>query len=143
MPPVAQHFSAFSHGRFGTSAISLYNRLTNWQPVFATNNLSSNPLPLQFTDTAATNLPMRFYRFAETFAGAPVITNCNLADHTVSLTCVAAPVLTCQIMASTNLTSWTPIFTTIPPAAAAFQFSYGEPANPPARYYRLSQTPGF
>jgi hypothetical protein len=126
-----------------TCQVQAAANLTNWQPVFATNNLSSNPLPLQFTDTAATNLPMRFYRFAETFTGAPVITNCNLAGHTVSLNCLAAPVVTCQIMASMNLSSWTPIFSTNLPASAAFQFRYEELANPPARYYRLSQTAGF
>jgi hypothetical protein len=56
---------------------------------------------------------------------------------------VSAPVLACQIDASTNLTSWVTIFSSNLPAAAPFQFRYAETTNSPVRFYRLSQTPGF
>jgi hypothetical protein len=51
--------------------------------------------------------------------------------------------LACQIQASTNLRNWQNIFSTNVPAAAPFQFRYAEPANLPARFYRLSQIPGL
>jgi hypothetical protein len=56
---------------------------------------------------------------------------------------VAAPVLACQVDASTNLTSWVTIFSSNLPTAAPFQFRYAETTNSPVRFYRLSQTPGF
>jgi hypothetical protein len=117
--------------------------LKNWDTPFTTNNVSTNTVLLQFTDTNATNLPMRFYRVGQTFAGSPALTNWIATDHSVSLGCVAAPVLACQIEASTNLTSWVAIFSSNLPAAAPFQFRYAETTNSPVRFYRLSQTPGF
>ena len=44
---------------------------------------------------------------------------------------------------STNLRNWESIYSSNLPAAASFQFRYAEPANQPARFYRLSQTPGL
>jgi protocatechuate 3,4-dioxygenase beta subunit len=117
--------------------------LSHWQPVFTTNNISTNTPLLQFTDSDAANLPMRFYRVGQTFAASPVLTNVVAANHSVSLGCVAAPILACQIYASTNLTSWVTIFSTNLPAAAPFQFRYDDATNSPVRFYRLSQTPGF
>jgi len=117
--------------------------LSHWQPVLTTNNVSTNTPLLQFTDSDAVNLPLRFYRVRQTFAAPPALMNVVITDHSVSLGCVAAPVLACQIYASTNLTSWVSIFSTNLPAAAPFQFRYDEATNLPARFYRLSQTPGF
>jgi hypothetical protein len=56
---------------------------------------------------------------------------------------LAAPPRACQIEASTNLSNWDAIFITNLPAAAPFQFRYGDANSPPLRFYRLSQTPGF
>ena len=111
--------------------------------MFTTNNISTNTPLVQFTDTNAANLPMRFYRVGQTFAAPPVLTNVVVANLSVSLGCVAAPVLACEIYASTNLTSWVTIFSTNLPAAAPFQFRYDEATNLPVRFYRLSQIPGF
>jgi hypothetical protein len=116
--------------------------LSHWQPVFATNNLSTNTLLLQFTDTNAADLPTRFYRVGQTFAGPPALTNWIATGQSVSLGCVAAQVLACQVEASTNLTSWVTLFSSNLPAAT-FQFRYTETTNSPVRFYRLSQTPGF
>ncbi len=115
----------------------------NWQSLFTTNNVSTNTVLLQFTDTNAANLPMRFYRLTETFAGLPVLTNWTATSNSVSLRCVAAPVTACQIQASTNLIIWTNLFSTNLPPTAPFQFRYGSASNLPIRFYRLSQTPGF
>jgi hypothetical protein len=126
-----------------TCQIQASTDLSHWQPVFSTNNLSTNTLLLQFTDTSAANLTTRFYRVGQTFAGSPALTNWNVTNHSVSLGCVAAPVLACQVDASTNLISWVTIFSSNLPATAPFQFRYAETTNSPVRFYRLSQTPGF
>jgi hypothetical protein len=126
-----------------TCGVEASTNLKNWQPVFLTNNISTKTLLLEFTDTNAANLPLRFYRVAETFGGQPVLTNWTATNRSMSLGCVAAPVLACQIQASTNLTSWVNIFSTNLPAATPFQFRYGDATNLPIRFYRLSQTPGF
>jgi hypothetical protein len=117
--------------------------LSHWQPVFSTNNISTNTLLLRFTDTDAASLPTRFYRVGQTLVGPPALTNGIATDHSVSLGCVAAQVLACQVDASINLTSWVTIFSSNLPAAAAFQFRYAETTNLPVRFYRLSQIPGF
>ena len=117
--------------------------LGHWQPVLSTNNISTNTLLLQFTDANAANLPTRFYRVGQTFAGPPALTNWVATGHSMSLDCVAAQVLACQVEASTNLTSWVTIFSSNLPATAPFQFRYAETTNSPVRFYRLSQTPGF
>jgi hypothetical protein len=111
--------------------------------VFSTNNISTNTLLLRFTDTDAASLPTRFYRVGQTLVGPPALTNGIATDHSVSLGCVAAQVLACQVDASINLTSWVTIFSSNLPAAAAFQFRYAETTNLPVRFYRLSQIPGF
>jgi hypothetical protein len=111
--------------------------------VFTTNNISASTLLLQFTDTNAAHLPMRFYRVGQTFAWKPALTNCFATNYSLSLGCIAASVLACQIEASTNLNSWVTIFSSNLPAAAPFQFRYSEATNSPVRFYRLSQTPGF
>jgi hypothetical protein len=126
-----------------TCQVEVSTNFNNWQPVFATNNISTSTLLLEFTDTNAANLPLRFYRVAETFGGPPVLTNLTATNRSVSFGCVAAPVLACQIQASTNLISWTNIYSSNLPAAAPFQFRYGDATNLPVRFYRLSQTPGF
>jgi hypothetical protein len=126
-----------------TCQVQASTDLSHWQPVFTTNNISTNTLLLQFTDTNAANLATRFYRVGQTFAGSPALTNWNATNHSVSLGCVAAPVLACQVDASTNLTSWVTIFSSNLPTAAPFQFRYAETTNSPVRFYRLSQTPGF
>ncbi len=126
-----------------TCQVESSTNFSNWQPVFATNNVSTSTLLLEFTDTNAANLPLRFYRVAETYGGPLVLTNLTATNRSVSFGCVAAPVLACQIQASTNLSSWTSIFSTNLPAVAPFQFRYGDATNLPARFYRLSQTPGF
>jgi hypothetical protein len=76
-----------------------------------------------------------------------MFTNCVLSNHWLSLDCVAASVAKCQIYASSDLTGWRLIFSTnlsaSPSAAAPFQFRYGDAPSLPARFYRLSQTPGF
>jgi len=86
---------------------------------------------------------MRFYRLAETFAGLPLVTNVSATNGSLSLGFMAAPLLACQIQASTNLRNWQSIYSSNLPASASFQFRYAEPANQPARFYRLSQTPGL
>jgi hypothetical protein len=126
-----------------TCRVETSTNLNNWQAVFTTNNLSTNTLLLQFTDTNAANLPVRFYRVGQTSAGSPALTNWIIANQSVSLGCIAPPVLACRIEASTNLISWVSIFSSNLPAAAPFQFRYGEAPNSPVRFYRLSQTPGF
>jgi hypothetical protein len=126
-----------------TCQVQASTDLSHWQPVFSTNNISADTLLLQFIDTNAANLPTHFYRVGQTFAGPPALTNWVATDHAVSLGCVAAQVLACQIEASTNLTSWVAIFSSNLPAAAPFQFRYAETTNSPLRFYRLSQTPGF
>ncbi len=126
-----------------TCQVETSTNFDNWQPVFATNNISTNTLLLEFTDTNAVNFPLRFYRVGQTFAGLPVLTGLFATNRAVSLGCVAAPVLACQIEVSTNLTSWVTIFRSNLPPAAPFQFSYGDATNLPVRFYRLSQTPGF
>jgi hypothetical protein len=117
--------------------------LALWEPLFTTNNISAGTLLLQFTDTNNANLPLRFYRVGQSFAGQPALTNCFATNHSVSLGCLAAPVLSCQIEASTNLRTWVTIFSSNLPTAAPFQFRYSEAASAPTRFYRLSQTPGF
>jgi hypothetical protein len=126
-----------------TCQVQASTNLHNWQPVFTTNDISTNTLLLQFTDAGVTSSPTRFYRLAETFAGSPVLTNWAATGNSVSLGCVAAPVLACQVEASTNLASWVTLFSSNLPAAAPFQFRYAETTNSPVRFYRLSQTPGF
>ena len=126
-----------------TCQVQASTNLKSWQPVFATNNLSTNTLLLQFTDTNAANLTTRFYRVGQTFAGSPALTNWVATNQSVSLGCLAAPLLACQVEASTNLTSWVTIFSSNLPAAAPFYFRYTESTNSPVRFYRLSQTPGF
>jgi hypothetical protein len=125
-----------------TCRVEASTNLLHWQPVFTTNNISTNTLLLEFTDADAANLPMRFYRVGQTFAGPPTLTNVIATNHSLWLGCVAAPVLACQIEASTNLASWVTIFSTNLPAVP-FQFRYGDTTNLPVRFYRLSQTPGF
>ncbi|MCX6927330.1 MAG: immunoglobulin domain-containing protein [Verrucomicrobia bacterium] len=126
-----------------TCQVEASTNFIDWQPVFSTNNISTSTLLLQFTDTNAANLPMRFYRLAQTFAGPPILTGLLATNRSVSLDCVAAAALNCQIEASTNLTSWVTIFTSNLPPATPFQFSYGDATNLPVRFYRLSQAPGF
>jgi hypothetical protein len=126
-----------------TCQVEVSTNFSNWQPVFATNNISTSTLLLEFTDTNAANLPLRFYRVAETFGGPLVLTNLTATNRSVSFGCVAATVVACQIQASTNLTSWTNIFSTNLPAAAPLRFGYHDATDLPARFYRLSQTPGF
>ena len=126
-----------------TCQVQASTNLHNWQSVFATNDVSADTLLLQFTDTDAANSPMRFYRLGETFAGAPVLTNWTSVTNSLSLGCVAAQVLTCQVQASTNLAFWTNLFSTNLPAGAPFKFGYSGATNLPVRFYRLSQTPGF
>jgi hypothetical protein len=126
-----------------TCGVEASTNLTSWKPVFTTNNITTNTLLLQFTDTNAADFPMRFYRVGQTFAGQPALTNWFVTSSSVSLGCVGAPVLACQIEASTNLASWVTIFSSNLPAAAPFQFRYSEAADSPIRFYRLSQTPGF
>ena len=117
--------------------------LGNWQAVLTTNNLPADMPLLGFTDTNAASNPMRFYRVRQILAGQPALTNFFAADQSVALDCVAAPVLACQIEASTNLTSWSPIFTNTFSNAVSFQFRYAEATNSSMRFYRLSQTTGF
>ena len=126
-----------------TCQVQASTDLSHWQPVFSTNNLSTNTLLLQFTDTSAANSTPRFYRVGQTFDGSPALTNWNVTSHSMSLGCLAAPVLAYQVEASTNLTSWVTIFSNNLPATAPFQFRYVETTNSPVRFYRLSQTPGF
>jgi hypothetical protein len=126
-----------------TCAVEAATNLSYWQTVFATNDVSSSTPLLQFTDTDATNFPTRFYRLAETFAGAPMLTDWSCSNRAVTLGYVAAPVQTCAIMASTNLMNWATLFSTNLPAPAPFQFRFDGPADLPVRFYRLSQTPGF
>jgi hypothetical protein len=118
--------------------------LKSWQPVFVTNNISTTPQVLQFTDTNATAFPKRFYRLGETFTGLPVLANWAATNHTVSLEGIAAQILACQIEASTDLKSWTLISTnSLLTNSFPFQFRYSEASNSPVRFYRLFQTPGF
>ena len=128
-----------------TLQVQASTNLKNWDTPFTTNNVSTNTVLLEFTDTNAANLPVRFYRVGQEFGlgGHPVFTNCFVTNQFVSLGCVAAPIIVCQLEASTNLTSWVPLFTSNIPAAAPFQFRYTEGTNSPTRFYRLSQTPGF
>ncbi len=126
-----------------TCQVQASTDFSHWEAVFSTNNLSTNTLLLQFTDTDAANLTTRFYRLGQTFAGQPALTNWTATNHIVSLGCGAAPVLACRIDASTNLISWVTVFSTNLPAATPFQFQYLETSNSPVRFYRLSQTPGL
>ena len=125
-----------------TCQILASTNLAQWQPVFTTNNLSASPLTLQYLDTN-THLPERFYRLSETFSNAPALTGLSSASHAVSFNAVAAQVIACQILASTNLTTWSAIYSSNLPIAAPFQFPYSDPEAQPSRYYRLSQIPGF
>jgi hypothetical protein len=126
-----------------TCGVEASTNLESWQAVFLTNNISTNTLLLQVTDTDAPTLPMRFYRLAETFAGPPVLAGGAATNRSISLDGVAASVLACRIEASTNLRNWDTLFSSNLPAAAPFQFSYVETTNLPVRFYRLFQTPGF
>jgi hypothetical protein len=116
--------------------------LANWQTLFTTNDASADAV-LEFTDTNAANLPMRFYRVGQALDGHPVLTNFLATNQAVSLDCIAAPIQACQIEASTDLTSWATIFTSNLTPAVPFQFRYTDTTNLPMRFYRLSQTPGF
>ena len=129
--------AAFSCG------VQTSTNLKSWQTVFLTNNISTNTLLLQFTDTNAPAFPRRFYRRAEIFDGRPVISNWIATNHSASLAYAAAPLLACRIEASTNLSNWDLIFTTNLPVAAPFQFRYGDASSLPLRFYRLFQPPGF
>jgi hypothetical protein len=126
-----------------TCQIQASSNMVNWQTFYATNNLSTNTLLLRFTDTNYATLPARFYRLGQTLVGQPVLTNCFASNQIMSVCGVAAPIVACRIEASTNLKSWTTVFTTNLPAPAAFQFEHAEVVAPPVRFYRLSQTPGF
>ena len=117
--------------------------LGDWVTSFTTNAALADMPLLEFTDTNAGSPPLRFYRVGQTLAGHPALTNFFVTDQLVSLDCAAAPVLACQIEASTNLTSWSLIFTTNFSNAVSFQFRFAEATNSPTRFYRLSQTPGF
>ncbi len=127
-----------------TCQVQASTNLGDWRALFTTNNvLSAGTFLLEFTDTNAANLPMRFYRVGQTLAGQPAFTNFFATNQSVSLDCVAAAILAYQIEASTNLTSWTTIFSSNLPAASPFQFQYSESNNLPLRFYRLSQSLGF
>ena len=126
-----------------TCKVQASTTLGEWQTLLTTNNVSAATPLLGFTDTNAAHLPKRFYRMRQTLAGHPAFTNFFATNQSVSLDCLAAAVLACQIDASTNLTSWVTLFTSNLPAAAPFQFRYTEATNSPTRFYRLSQTPGF
>ena len=127
-----------------TCGVEASTNLKSWQSVFATNSISTNTPLLQFTDTNAPAFPTRFYRVAESFAGLPALANWAATNRSVSLDCVAAQILDCQIEVSTNLKHWTSISTnSLPTNAAPFQFRYSEASNSPVRFYRLYQTPSF
>ena len=128
-----------------TCGVQASTDLKNWQVVFATNTVLADTQILQFTDTNGTALPTRFYRFAEAFAGLPVLTNWAAASSTASLDGIAFPIQDCQIEVSTDLKNWTPVFTnSFLPNAAPFQFRFSEgSSNSPGRFYRVFQTPGF
>jgi hypothetical protein len=126
-----------------TCGVEASTNLKSWQTVFLTNNISTNTLLLQVTDTNAPAFPMRFYRLAETFAGPLALTNGRATNRSISLDCVAASVLACQIEASTNLRNWDTIFSNNLSNAAPFQFRYVETTNLPAQFYRMFQSPGF
>jgi len=127
-----------------TCGVEASPNLKSWQPVFTTNSISTNTLLLEFIDTNAPTFPKRFYRLTETFTGLPVLTNWAATNHSVSLDGIAAQILACQIEASTDLKSWTPISTnSLPTNSIPFQFRYSETSNSPVRFYRLFQAPGF
>ena len=126
-----------------TCQLQASTNLGNWQTLFTTNNISADTLLLEFTDTNAAESSHALLPVGQTFAGQPVFANCFATNQSVSLGCVAAPVLACQIEASTNLSSWTAILISNLPAAAPFQFKYAEATNSPVRFYRLSQDAGL
>jgi hypothetical protein len=127
-----------------TCGVEASPNLVSWQPVFTTNNISTNTLILEFIDTNAPTFPKRFYRLAETFTGLPILTNWAASPSSVSLDGIAAQILACQIEASTDLKSWTPISTnSLPTNSIPFQFRYSATSNSPVRFYRLFQAPGF
>ena len=126
-----------------TCKVQASTNLHDWQTVFSTNNVATNTLLLQFTDTNAANLPTRFYRVGQSLASKPTLTNWTATSHFVSLEGIAAPVLTCQIEASTNLVSWVTLFSSNLSDTAPFSFRYDDLTNSPVRFYRLSQSPGF
>ena len=99
-----------------TCQVQASTDLSHWKAVFSTNNLSTNTLLLQFTDTDAANLTTRFYRLGQTFAGQPALTNWTATNHSCRSDCVAAPVLACQLDASTNLIYWATVFSSNLPA---------------------------
>src|SRR5262249_23619630 len=109
--------------------------------LFTTNNSTANTPVFQFTDTNAPNLGARFYRVAQTLAGLPRIAVSNAASVPVF---ISAAVTNCQIVASSNLTDWTPIFSTNQIFSnALFQFTDTNAPNLTRRFYRMSQSPGF
>jgi hypothetical protein len=128
-----------------TCGVQASTNLKTWQAIFVTNTVSSNTLILQFADTNGTTLPKRFYRLGETFAGLPFLTNWDVANRTASLDGVAFQIQDCQIEVSTDLKHWTSVFTnSFPTNGAPFQFRFSEgTTNPPGRFYRVFQAPGF
>jgi hypothetical protein len=124
-----------------TSQVQGSTNLQAWQTLFATNNFSTNTPVFQFTDTNAPNFRTRFYRVAQAVAGLPRIVVSNPASPPVF---ISAPVTNCQVVASTNLTDWTPVFSTNQTFSnAPFQFTDTNAPILLRRFYRISQSPGF
>jgi hypothetical protein len=127
-----------------TSRVEASTNLTNWTTLLTTDNFSTNTPVIRFTDTNASSFRARYYRVAENIAGLPQIVLLPVSNHSLPLTFIPTPITNLQIVASTNLKDWAPIFSTnYSFSNAPFQFTDPAAANFPLRYYRLSQSPGF
>jgi hypothetical protein len=127
-----------------TCGVETSTNLKTWQAVFTTNNISTNTLLLQFTDTNAPNFSLRFYRLGATYAGLPVLTDWTATSSAISLAGAAAPIVDYHIDVSTDLKHWTGISTnSLPTNSLPLPFRYTKTSNAPVRFYRLFQTPGF
>src|SRR5262249_2152654 len=127
-----------------TARVEGSTNLRDWKTLFTTDSFSRTTPVFRFTDTNASSFRARYSRVAEKSSGLPQIIPLPVSNRSLPLSFIPTPITNCQIVASTNLKDWVPVFSTNQILSnAPFQFTDPEAPNFPRRYYRLSQSPGF
>ncbi|HWD17894.1 MAG TPA: cadherin-like domain-containing protein [Verrucomicrobiae bacterium] len=115
------------------------SNLTTWAPIGVAAQISSGHF--QFIDTNAANFPRRFYKVelaASLPAVGPTITSENvLPNGQFHIHFLGDSAAVYTVLASTNLTTWTPVGLAIQTTAGVFDFTDINAASFPHRFYKL------
>jgi len=127
-----------------TCILQASTNLVSWMSI-GTNTTSASGT-FTFPDTQSTNLARRFYRAVAVYRAAPsqpmrltVLPVAGAGSFQLRLS--AGPGQTCLIQASTNLAAWVPVFTNTTSFGGTFDFTDGQSANWPQRFYRAVSFP--